>query len=1175
MELEKDSQNDPETASAGGADLRPCSSSGRRPWSWPCVGVLGTILAVAAVYVVLGASVMWLTPSVDIALPLFPSAGFALAVAMIFRRPAWPGIALGAFLLNVPFFLHAAGPDSSSQTLAAVIIAIASTLQAVVGSAWLRRGIGYPATLDDTRSVLTFVFSAPAITLISASLSVGALASLGIVGDSFASLHWVRWWLGDTIGILVTFPLTMIVLGEPRELWRSRVRTVGGVLFLALLAFIGLYDAAVRWTNTATEIDFKRRSAELARSVQSTLNELPMALEDLEAAFLQESSAPLIAAEFDRSVAPMLSRIPHVQAIEWAQTIPADARAAFEAEQAHINPGFRITEFGSDAVLRTAQDRAAYVPIVFVAPVSSNESALGYDLASSPVRLATLREASELGIVLASPPLRLVQGSSDRMDGILLVRPLIRAGSSAYILIALTMRSFLSDIASEHAGFLAWRLTDAESGGALYDDFASDTAPLVVHTFSMAGRQYRLESALSATYRPTDERWEPWGVLAAGAFGFGLLAGFLLLISGYSARVSAQVAENTREIANAQRFLRQVIDCLPNPLFIKDASHRLVAVNDAGCAMFGRSRDELLGRDDYELFPPEEVAIFREKDNLVFNSRQINENEEQVTDADGNQHWILTRKAVFENADGPFLVGVITDLTERRRAELAVQSLALEDPLTGLPNRRLLQQLLAGAQVSVARTSSSIALLLIDLDQFKRINDTMGHSAGDDLLVEVAQRLREEIRASDVVGRLGGDEFAVIARASLDPSTLGGLAQRIVHRLSQPFTICDVEVRTGASLGIAVAEPQLDGLDATTFDSLLARADLALYAAKEAGRNTWRFFESGMHERACAQLTIERELREAIREQQLALQYQPIIRTADYHLCGFEALIRWHHPQRNLVMPGEFIPIAERNRQIIPITFWTLSEAIRQLAVWRAAGLGHIRVAVNLSTPAFAADGLLAHVLDSLARAQVPGNALVVEITEGALADHGRTVDVLKALRANGVLVAIDDFGAGYSSLGRLSEMPVDILKLDRSFLNGGERSEAILRAMIQLARNLGIASVVEGVETEHQFNLVRDAQADSAQGFGLCRPIAAEDVPDWCDKLDSHRPASAHPLRSVVPRTDERLSTTIRTTLPPRGAPSPATGDRVAYAIESSSSNDPSTAIDGTSPNRSTNWLF
>lgn len=416
--------------------------------------------------------------------------------------------------------------------------------------------------------------------------------------------------------------------------------------------------------------------------------------------------------------------------------------------------------------------------------------------------------------------------------------------------------------------------------------------------------------------------------------------------------------------------------------------------------------------------------------------------------------------------------------------------LSLHDTLTGLPNRAFLAERLEQALDHGRRHKTSLAVLCLDLDRFKQVNDTLGHPVGDALLSAVADRLRGCLRQCDTVARLGGDEFAIIQSPLRRIEEAGTLAQRIVETLSEPYDLHGHQVVVGTSIGIALAPN-----DTSEAGHLLKMADIALYRAKADGRGVFRVFQSGMDTNLQARRVLELDLRRALDERAFELHYQPLIDVASGRIDAMEALVRWRHPARGLVPPDEFIPLAEETGLIRPIGAWILRQACADAATWPTG----VRVAVNVSAAQFKGPGLLAAVSGALSFSSLPPGRLELEITETALlADADSTLSVLRELRASGVRIAMDDFGTGYSSLGYLRSFPFDKIKIDRSFVRDLETSadcKAIVHAVTGLGMNLGIAITAEGVETAAQLDQIRAEGCDQVQGHLFSRPVPARDV--------------------------------------------------------------------------------
>jgi diguanylate cyclase (GGDEF)-like protein/PAS domain S-box-containing protein len=434
------------------------------------------------------------------------------------------------------------------------------------------------------------------------------------------------------------------------------------------------------------------------------------------------------------------------------------------------------------------------------------------------------------------------------------------------------------------------------------------------------------------------------------------------------------------------------------------------------------------------------------------------------------------------------------DVTERISAERRLEYLANYDALTGLPNRSLLHDRLSQAIQRAHRTGKSVAVHFVDLDRFKLINDTLGHNIGDRVLIEAATRLRHCLRATDTVARLGGDEFILIQEDVGHPDMVEQVARKVLDAFAVRFQVGTHSLFASVSIGLALY-PE-DGLGP---DELLMRADLAMYRAKEAGRNNFRFFEADMNANAMRTLTLEVAIRGALGNHEFALVYQPVIDTRTNSPVAVEALLRWHSPDHGTVPPDHFIPLLEENGLIVPVSRWALREALRDVRKLHASGQPELRLAFNLSSRQFRDVGLLQDVTAALEHAGFPPHQLELELTESALMDNPEaSAAVLESLRTLGIRVAVDDFGTGYSSLAYLMRFPVRTLKIDRSFVHGMEHSReaaTIVRAIASLAGSLGLELVGEGVENLAQLALLQELGCHQIQGYLFSRPLPASEL--------------------------------------------------------------------------------
>ena len=465
--------------------------------------------------------------------------------------------------------------------------------------------------------------------------------------------------------------------------------------------------------------------------------------------------------------------------------------------------------------------------------------------------------------------------------------------------------------------------------------------------------------------------------------------------------------------------------------------------------------------------------------------------------ADGKYRWFEVHRKLILEKDGKLkgLEGELTDITERRRVAELLSHTARHDFLTGLFNRSVFVEELKRTIASAHRDGKSFAVLYLDLDHFKDVNDTLGHPVGDSLLQAVAERLQAAIRETDIVARFGGDEFGLINTDIGEPTDAVVLADKVLRVLGEPFSILGGEVRSGASIGIAVYGP-----GAPDAETLLSQADVALYRAKAEGRGTYRFFTDAMDREVRSRVTLSSELSKAITSDQLFLMYQPQINTETRDIIGLEALVRWHHPTRGVLSPGEFVPIAEKSGLIVALGQWVLHEACRQMKEWRDAGTAPPLIAVNVSALQFKTPFKLENEIKAiLAETALSPGLLELELTETSFmevsSDHG---DALRRLHDTGLRLAIDDFGTGYSSLEYLGSLPVDRIKIAQTFmlnLTARPINGTIVKTAISMAHELGLDAIVEGVETAEQVELIRSWGGHKVQGFYFSKPMRAGDV--------------------------------------------------------------------------------
>ena len=642
-----------------------------------------------------------------------------------------------------------------------------------------------------------------------------------------------------------------------------------------------------------------------------------------------------------------------------------------------------------------------------------------------------------------------------------------------------------------------------------------DTPPRHVADLDVGGQTWRVAVAA----RPRSVLSEHLGsllVLVGGVMLTALLSALVQSLAQRSRRVERLVRERTADLnlsnqrlqddvvnrqqaehalqESEQRF-RQLVSMSSDWYWEQDALGRFTSITGGFVEKAGMPLERLLGKTVAETARDApggnggEVALALPDGVLGYTGFEY-----AVLDDDNATRWFSINGEALFDAGGAVrgYRGTGTDITSRKRSEQAIHHVAQHDVLTGLPNRSLLQDRLGQAVAAAQRTGRAVWVMLIDLDRFKFVNDSMGHKAGDVLLMTVAARLRGALRDADTVARLSGDEFVVLLCEPEEQPLSADIIARLMEAVAQPVMLGIKEFFVTCSIGVA-AYP----LDGTPADSLIEMADIAMYRAKKLGRNTFQFYTPAMNEEASERLRIEGALRSALERNEFVLHYQPQVDLRSGRIVGMEALIRWQHPEMGMVAPDRFIGVAEETGLIVPIGAWVLRTACRQARAWHDGGLGALRVAVNLSARQFGAASLLGELRSVLAQTGLPAACLEIELTESLfMSDVGEAVELLHAMKALGVKLAIDDFGTGYSSLSYLSRFPIDVLKIDRSFVAAIARDSndgAIVNSIINLAHNLKLAVVAEGVETADQLDYLRRHDCDQMQGYHFSKPLPAD----------------------------------------------------------------------------------
>ncbi|MCC6070765.1 EAL domain-containing protein [Massilia sp. GCM10020059] len=1025
--------------------------------------------------------------------PLSPAAGIGIAVLASAGWRLLPGLAVAAVMLGLPLSYPGAPPIGPPGVLPAVLLAAAAVIQAAVGAAIVRRHLD-PA-IASGRDVMRFLLMAPLVCCLRASLGLSALAWMDVLPHDAIGAAWLTWWVGDTAGVLVAAPLAWVVAGEPRALWRRRRALVAVPLVLAAGAFIGIYRQSLEWEQAQQLQAFRMKAQEVGQLTQSALAEHERFLSAMARA-LDTTGATVAPRGFSPAARTYLMQRPEVLAMGWLPRVPDRERDALEnwASSFYRSP-FTIIDVGADSVPHLAARRPVYYPALVVEP-DARTLMLGRDFMSEPRRAEALGRALATGQPVATAPVRVSQGRTLAIHLLQVAAAQGKPGPPPGVLVLTVEIDRHLAQALQQAAFpeLLSAFSDTTPGAAptpMLDSIGRSWREVDYRKqLSFGGRSYLLRLAPTPAYLQANTGWQSWFVLTGGLLLTGLLGALLLVVSGERAQIKAQVRDSTARLREREARLEAILDNAADAIITVDHSGKLLSGNAAAGVLFGHAPDQLpgMGLDRLLDLPEGDVHSVL----LRLARSDASERELAGVARTGARFPLSISVSEVPLAGEDMFVCVIHDLTEQRRAQEHIHRLAHHDTLTGLENRLSLTQHLEQLLAQARRNDHSVALLFLDLDHFKKINDSMGHQAGDMLLVAVAQRLRELLRDVDVIARLGGDEFIVVMEGELTPELVGAVAVRIVQSLATPYDIGGKIVHSGASVGCAMFPG-----DADSAETLMRHADTAMYAAKSEGRGNFQFFSQAMNAATHERVMMENRLWLALGEKQFELYLQPQVSLDTGEVVGAEALLRWHHPELGMVAPGRVIPIAEESNLIHAVGDWVLVRAIEVLAEWRRDGMETLRLAVNLSARQVQGRELLPRLDQLIARAGIDPALLELEITEStAMRDPESTRGLLRQLRERGIHVAIDDFGTGYSSLSYLKLFAIDRIKIDRGFVTDIEtdaNDAAIVTATVGLAHSLGLTVVAEGVETAYQSSFLRSRGCDEAQGYLFARPMPAD----------------------------------------------------------------------------------
>lgn len=1087
--------------------------------------------------------------------PIWPPAGIAFAMFLLYRHQVLPGIFLGSLIAQTYIFFNGSSASSIvNSLLLGSFISVGVCLQAVVGVYLIKRFVGENNPLIEDFCIIKFLTLSSVVACFTAACfgSIALFYSQIILASDLLST-WATWWIGDSIGVLIVTPLILIFLAEPHKLWKSRRNYVFYPLsmLLALVVVIFYYGNQQESSRIKTIFNYQTNLLHntLANEVYShiEINQI------LKSYF--DNTDVITSENFQHFVKTILKQHDSVAAIEWIPYITTAQRAEFE-DSLQI----KIREADANHKMMLATEREYYFPIAYVEPLEGNERALGFDIASNPTALQNLLIARDSGNTAVTEKLALVQDKGI-IQGIVVYSPIYHKRSILFSTEQkrAALRGFVANVfridieikeIMEHIPNLQVNFEIKENNTIIYSNFSKMqnqyTSPAFLNidkSLVFANRFWNINYKPSTEFINTQKTWTRWWIVF-GCFLFtGLTGVSLLLLTGRTLRteelVKLRTEELSKEISEREKWndilqaiasstpLNEVLEFIVKitensvpgmicsillldkqkkqliygakgslPQFYTEAIHEM-SIDDKGFAETIVNLKQRLIIQDIKKYPYwKNFSELAEKAGLVTCWL------EPVCASNQDLLAVIAiyckvaktpNDQIIENIEN--LSQLVSLAIEKKTTDSRVSYLAFYDSLTNLPNRRLLYDRLHQELARVERHNNYGALMFLDLDHFKTLNDSLGHHIGDELLIQVAERLKECVREEDTIARLGGDEFVVLLRTKdLDSSSEQvsnyalTIAKRIQNTLYIPYSLKGYEYVVTSSIGIT-----LFGENNNDIEALFKQADTAMYAAKNKGRNTFSFYNYEMAVQVDKRLQLEAELRNALQNSQFVLYYQSQ-HDAQEHIVGAEAFLRWHHPFKGMIPLADFMSACEENGLILDIGEWALNSACQQLIDWPM--LEHL--SLNLSARQFHHPGFIDQVEKSLREYQLSPRTLMFEITEEIIVkDIKNSIKTLNGLQNLGIRVAIDDFGIGYSSLSDLRNLPINQLKIDQTFTRDiciNPDVAVIVEAMLMIAKHLGLHIVAEGVENIGQLSFLQQRGCQVYQGYYFSKPLPAED---------------------------------------------------------------------------------
>ncbi len=1043
-------------------------------------------LALAVGYAVLGGAGLMLESPPSFASPIFPAAGLALAVVLVYGLRALPGVALGDFLLMVMYAWGQGGINETALAVAAVS-ALGSAARAAAGHwlIWRWQGVRW-RVLEREQDALRFMLLGGLVSgLVAASISVSGLLLLHEIVPAEALDTWFTWYLGDALGIMLFTPLSLCFLLARHEIWRDRRRRIVLPTLLALGIFSALFYTTMRWEERSAAKRLEAAGNGIAASISERLTRHRQTLASL--------------GNF----------------VEATPTLSFDRFRRLALLGLHENNdifAFSLNDWLADGT-HTLQ-----VPVRYIVPLNIPPEVLGYDYFPELVPRQAIDNASSSRSLALTAPILVTDEAGKRMY-VKAFYPVLRAHDAnsagpregkAFVGAAVQLDTLIKTATQslvETGLVIQLRdVTDPRKETIFFqsdqpeNNFTIFTPGEVAwrKTWAVGNRQWKLALLPDKTYQTPVYPWGAWAIGIAGLLGASLLQ---ILLLGMTGRTSVVQRKNQKLKRALERSMLadKIMTNSSEAIVVTDTQGMVATINPAFTAMTGYRVEDIQGNSIRVLKSDRQTREFFQEMGLELTTFRQWQGEVWLRRKNGASFpaWVNISAVAESQGNISHYVTAFSDITVHKNARDKIEFLAFHDVLTGLPNRALITDRLKQAISAAAQRNRAMAVLCLGLDKFKHLNDTHGHAMGDAVLKLVAQRLTRGLRKADFLGRSSGDEFMVILNDLDDPGQVIKICEKILTHIAEPFNLPHVQLEISTSIGVALYPEH--GID---HELLMRYADMALLDAKQEGRNTYSFFHEQMNYKVVHFVHTRDALRQALQGNEFELYYQPQIELESGRVLGVEALVRWNRPHHGLVMPVNFISIAEESGLIVPLGTWVLREACRQAASWSRAGKGALVVAVNISQIQFRRGNLENEVLCALRDSGLAPELLELELTESLLLENADSViATVNRLKSHGLKLSIDDFGTGYSSLSYLQRFNVDRLKIDRSFvvnLLDDQSQEAIVRAVIQMAKGLKLKTVAEGVENTALAEKLKALGCDEVQGYLYAKPLPVAELEQW-----------------------------------------------------------------------------